>query len=114
MDEKQLLRALFAQAGIVLNGTAPWDIRVHDARFYTGIFKDTELFMGESYMRGWWDCEQLDIFFLSYFVCQPRPKSESRLAFLAEYSQKHCFSVDAEIIGFSITATCVRGRSGAL
>jgi cyclopropane-fatty-acyl-phospholipid synthase len=63
MKEKQLLYELFAQAGITINGSEPWDITVHDERFYTEILNDTELFMGESYMDKWWDCPALDQFF---------------------------------------------------
>jgi cyclopropane-fatty-acyl-phospholipid synthase len=62
-------RAAWAQAtaerileacGIRVNGPAPWDIQVHDDRFYRRAFLHGTLGIGESYMEGWWDCDRLD------------------------------------------------------
>jgi cyclopropane-fatty-acyl-phospholipid synthase len=47
-------------AGVRVNGTAPWDIRVHDDRFYRRALLHGTLGIGESYMDGWWDCDRLD------------------------------------------------------
>ena len=41
-------------------GRRPWDIRVHDARFFRAVLAGGTLGFGESYMDGWWDCEALD------------------------------------------------------
>ena len=51
---------LFASADIRLDGRRPWDIRVHDARFFRAVLAGGTLGFGESYMDGWWDCEALD------------------------------------------------------
>ena len=51
---------LFLQAGITVNGNRPWDIQIHDDRFYKRVLKDYSIGLGESYMEGWWDCEQID------------------------------------------------------
>ena len=53
---------LLAQADIVINGGRPWDIRVHDERFYARVMAQGELGLGEAYMDAWWDCERLDEF----------------------------------------------------
>ncbi len=50
-------------AGISINGTNPIDIRIKDERFYKQVTTDGSLGLGESYMEGWWDCENLDDFF---------------------------------------------------
>jgi cyclopropane-fatty-acyl-phospholipid synthase len=55
-----LLRELFESAGIHINGKDPWDIQVHDPRFYDRAFQEPHLTMGEGYMDGWWDCEAID------------------------------------------------------
>lgn len=52
--------ALLASAGIELDGNAPWDMRVHDRRFYTRVLLHGSLGLGESYMDGWWDADDLD------------------------------------------------------
>ncbi len=56
----ELCRAMLADAGVVVGGENPWDIEVHDDRFYTRILRDGTLGFGESYMEGWWDSRALD------------------------------------------------------
>lgn len=55
--------ALFASAGITVNGNHPGDISVRDSRLYREVLLHGSLGLGEAYMRGWWDCERLDVFF---------------------------------------------------
>lgn len=54
---------LLSLAGIKINGDNPWDIRVHNEKFYQRVLTQGSLGLGESYMDGWWDCEKLDEFF---------------------------------------------------
>jgi cyclopropane-fatty-acyl-phospholipid synthase len=56
------VRDLLARAGVTIDGDRPWDIQVHDERFYARMLAQGSLGVGESYMDGWWDCEQLDEF----------------------------------------------------
>jgi cyclopropane-fatty-acyl-phospholipid synthase len=55
-----LVREALAEAGIVVGGPDPWDIVVHDDRFYQRLLRDGTLGFGESYMEGWWDSPVLD------------------------------------------------------
>lgn len=57
---KSLVNELLSLAEIEINGRNPWDIQVHDDRFYKRAVTEVELGLGESYMDGWWDVEQLD------------------------------------------------------
>lgn len=57
---KSLVRELLSLAEIEINGSNPWDIQVHDERFYKRVITEVELGLGESYMDGWWDVEKLD------------------------------------------------------
>ena len=57
------LVALLARADIRINGQRPWDIQVHNPRLYRRMFSSWSLGVGESYVDGDWDCEQLDAFF---------------------------------------------------
>jgi cyclopropane-fatty-acyl-phospholipid synthase len=54
------LRWLLKHAGITINGPNPWDIQVHDDRWYPRVLGNKSLGLGESYMDGWWDCQRLD------------------------------------------------------
>jgi cyclopropane-fatty-acyl-phospholipid synthase len=58
--EKTQCEALFAQAGITINGDKPYDIQVNDDRFYGRLLAQRSLALGETYMEGWWDCPALD------------------------------------------------------
>ena len=52
--------ALFSLAGIEIGGRRPWDLQVHDERFYPRLLAGGDLAAGESYMDGWWDAPSLD------------------------------------------------------
>ena len=51
---------LLGFADIRINGARPWDIQVHDHRFFNRVLASGTLGFGESYMDGWWDCDALD------------------------------------------------------
>jgi cyclopropane-fatty-acyl-phospholipid synthase len=57
---ERAVNELLAGTDIKINGPRPWDIRVHDERFFHRVLGQGTLGVGESYMDGWWDCEQLD------------------------------------------------------
>jgi len=56
------VQALLLKADIQTNGDRPWDIQVHNKNFYARLLADRSLGLGESYVEGWWDCNQLDDF----------------------------------------------------
>ena len=57
---RQALENLLRAAEIEVNGARPWDIQVHDERFFARVLAGGTLGFGESYMDGWWDCAALD------------------------------------------------------
>ncbi|GAA4816469.1 cyclopropane-fatty-acyl-phospholipid synthase [Marinicella pacifica] len=57
------LNAWLASADVQIGGDRPWDLQVHDNRFYARVLAQGSLGLGESYMAGWWDCAHLDQFF---------------------------------------------------
>jgi len=60
---KHRAESLLQQAGIRLDGKGPIDLRVHDQRLYARVFAHGSLGMGEAYMDGWWDVDDLPGFF---------------------------------------------------
>ena len=58
------LRAHFEKlaetADIRIDGDRPWDIRVNDERMFQRVLARGTLGLGEAYMDGWWDCDQID------------------------------------------------------
>src|SRR5438876_634440 len=54
-----IVGGLLAHAGVTINGSRPWDIRVHDDRVYRRLLLSGSLALGESYIDGAWDCADL-------------------------------------------------------
>ena len=61
--EKEVVVSLLKDIGIIVNGDKPYDIQVHNDKLYSRVLSQGSLGLGESYMDGWWDCENLDQFF---------------------------------------------------
>jgi cyclopropane-fatty-acyl-phospholipid synthase len=77
---RQRVEELLALADVEIGGNRPWDIQVHDERLYARVMAEGTLGLGESYMDGWWDVEELDEFI--YRVL--RAKLEDRIRPLAD------------------------------
>ena len=63
MDDKEKIKDLLSRAGVKVNGSNPWDIQVNNDSFFQRILSGGSLALGESYMDGWFDIEDLDVFF---------------------------------------------------
>lgn len=63
MKGEAFIRDLLRETGVQPNGRNPWDIQVHNSSLYARVLAQGSLGLGEAYMDGWWDCEQLDEFF---------------------------------------------------
>lgn len=56
------LEQLLAGTGIRVDGPESWDIQVRDPRVFGRMLAHGSLGLGESYMDGWWDADDLDGF----------------------------------------------------
>jgi cyclopropane-fatty-acyl-phospholipid synthase len=63
MSAQQKVTELLRSADIEVGGERPWDIQIHDGHLYQRVLAEGSLGIGEAYMEGWWDAEQLDEFF---------------------------------------------------
>jgi cyclopropane-fatty-acyl-phospholipid synthase len=79
---KAPIESLFSLAGIAPGGTRPWDVRIHDPRFYDRVMAHGTLGLGESYMEGWWDCDALDEFFARALRARLEDKVTGKAGFL--------------------------------
>lgn len=59
----EIVKKILLSAGIVVNGTRSWDILVNNENFYGVVLANPSIGLGESYMAGWWDCQDLTEFF---------------------------------------------------
>lgn len=60
---RDLVARILAPSEVQLDGSRPWDLRVHDERFFNRVLSHGSVGLGESYMDGWWDALALDEFF---------------------------------------------------
>ena len=54
------LAAIVQAADVQFNGERPWDLQVHNPRLYGALLRHGSLALGNGYVRGDWDCQQLD------------------------------------------------------
>jgi len=54
------LAAVVEGADVRFNGDRPWDLQVHNPQLYGALLRHGSLALGNGYVRGDWDCEQLD------------------------------------------------------
>ncbi len=58
LHAKKIVTEIFKRTGITVDGANPWDIHVHNEKFYGRLLGGGSLALGESYMDGWWDCAE--------------------------------------------------------
>lgn len=59
-SSRRRLTSLLSQAGVRVDGGAPTDLCVNDSRFFDCVVSKGSLGLGESYMDGWWQTEDLE------------------------------------------------------
>ncbi|OGZ64699.1 MAG: cyclopropane-fatty-acyl-phospholipid synthase [Candidatus Staskawiczbacteria bacterium RIFCSPLOWO2_01_FULL_40_39] len=71
---KQYIQSLLDSAGIQINGPNAFDIQVYNDQLYRRMLRGNSLALGESYMEGWWDAKELDVFFFKIFQARLHEK----------------------------------------
>ena len=82
---KDTVEYLFSLADININGKRPFDIQVHDERFYHRVLAKRELGLGESYVDGWWDVKRLDQLIAHILMADPRNKLKVSLPMVRSF-----------------------------
>jgi len=63
MDKaEKTVREILALADIGMDGERPWDLQVTSKEFYRRLLGQGSIALGETYMDGLWECEQIDVF----------------------------------------------------
>jgi len=57
---RRYVNKVLSDADIQLNGNRSWDLQIRDERFFPKVLWQGSMGMGESFMDGWVDCEQMD------------------------------------------------------
>lgn len=103
-ESPAVLRELAAEAGITLNGDAPWDIQVLDPRLYRRILTKGSLGFGEAYVDGMWECERLDQLFdrLLRIDAEEKLGSWARVRLFGEVLRHSLFNLQSDRRAFQV------------
>ena len=98
------LQRLLARADVRINGHRPWDIQVHNPRVYQRMFARWSLGVGEAYVDGDWDCEQLDELFarLMRADLEKHAVGRARVALLREGLRHGLFNLQSRKRAFQV------------
>lgn len=93
---RKLIQDLIYRAGIEINGNAPWDIQVHNEKFYKRVFDHGSLGLGESYMDAWWDCDALDQLFSRVLAAKLNKKIKTNYAIFLKFLLVKLFNLQTK------------------
>ncbi|MEK6738210.1 MAG: cyclopropane fatty acyl phospholipid synthase [Planctomycetota bacterium] len=98
----RLVEDILYPAGIIINGSNPWDIRIKDDRFYGKAIREGSLGLGESFMDEWWECERLDEFFCKLLPLTPEEKIKKGLKLILHEINSVIFNLSKKSRAFRI------------
>jgi len=93
---------ILSLAGIKINGNDPWDIKVHNEKFYGRVLTQGSLGLGESYIDGWWDCEKLDEFFYRILRSEIENEIKQNLRLLLNVLLAKVFNMQSKKRAFQV------------
>jgi cyclopropane-fatty-acyl-phospholipid synthase len=79
---KKITEEILALAGVNIDGKNPFDITVYNNDFYKRAITEGELGIGESYMDGWWDVDNLDEFICRILEAQLDEKIQRKYSIM--------------------------------
>ncbi len=101
-DSVDIGRELMRRGGVTVDGDAPWDIQVHDNRFYGRVLRDGTLGLGESYMDGWWDAEAIDQALSKLVLADLYAEIRDSWAFMAHAVRNKVFNLQGVMRAFEV------------
>ena len=101
-NSESFIRELLSLAEIEVNGSNPWDIRVHNPAFFDCLVKDGSLGLGESYMEGWWDCDAIDQLISRALLAQLDKKILHESRFIVQAFQARLFNRQSKSRAFEV------------
>lgn len=97
-----LVTKLMAAADVRVNGDRPWDITVHDPRFFDRMIRHGQLGIGEAYMDGWWDCESIDEMSARFIRANLHHESIRDLRFVGYYLKQRMKGIGRKSLSYEI------------
>lgn len=98
MNYKQSIESLLNSAGIEIGK----DIIVNDDRLYRRILAQGSLGLGEAYMDGWWDSDQLDEFFSKLLDAEVDKHIKKNVPLILDTIRSRIFNLQSRKRAFQI------------
>ncbi len=89
---EQHMKTLLADADIQINGSRPWDLFLHNDKLFDRVAAYGSLGLGEAYMDGWWDCEEMDTFFFKLLSAKVDQKIKTSPVVIANVIKSTLFN----------------------
>ena len=99
---KDVVENLLTLADIKIDGGRPYDITVHNEQFYARVLSQGSLGLGESYLDGWWDCDQLDEFFYRILWARLDEQVKSNKVALTQLALAKFFNLQSRRHSFKV------------
>jgi len=98
-----IIQEILHPAGIAVDGTSPWDIRIKDERFFKRVLGEGSIGLGESFMDGWWESDCLDEFFCRLMPLQPEEAIKKNLKLRVEILKSIVFNLANRSRAFTVS-----------
>ncbi|MDF1653645.1 MAG: cyclopropane fatty acyl phospholipid synthase [Coxiellaceae bacterium] len=99
---EKIANELLGIAGVTINGSQPFDIQVHNKRFFDEVLTNGSIGLGESYMQKWWDCAALDQFFFKVLSAHLDEHIKFNMRLLFQVLQRKLFNLQSKRRAFNI------------
>jgi cyclopropane-fatty-acyl-phospholipid synthase len=99
---KTIAEDVLSLAGVKINGTNPWDIRVIDEEFYRRAVTEGELGVGESYMDTWWEADKIDEFIFHILNARLDEKVRQKLSILLKLFTAKLYNMQSKRRAFIV------------
>ena len=60
MSSKELCLSILDKCHVPINSSEPWSMHVKNEKLWDRVASQHQLGLGEAYMEGWWECEDID------------------------------------------------------
>ncbi len=93
---------MLKKADVVIGGKRPQDIVVHDERLFERVLRYGTIGLGEAYMDGWWDANELDTFIYTVLAARLNTKIEMNLTSVLAGAKAIFFNLQSSARAFNI------------
>ena len=98
---RKRIENMLSGTGVSINGSQPWDIQVSNPSFFNRVLINGSLGLGESYLDGYWDCEQVDET-INLILRSELANSHKFLSHIISYIQATLFNLQKSSRAFQV------------